>query len=340
MEITFANGRKLVRSARPSKAYKAGIMYTAAINPAEFTVAYYNVLRPEKRTEEAILLSNQATFDALGTAIVNTGADLIGFGELDSSTLPGGFADLSVAAARANYTWSLDWPNDIDRSYWWGWNYTAECAYSNGFAYNPSVLRLEDSGYVWLQKDGTGTYSSARDAYKNAGSPERTLIWTRFTHIMSGQEFWFFVTHLPTASQGGGENMAGGVNAFTSDMAGSAPSILVGDMNSPDSENGDNTGPITILLQQWADAYESAAKAGNIGDCGTYIGTMSGSSNSYYYSWQTFTKNHPERRYDHIMTRGALKATKYTTVRTTYTYGGKSWCPSDHLPVVANIVFN
>ena len=340
VEITFMNGRKLVRSARPSKAYKAGVMYTATINPAELTVAYYNILRPEKRTEEAHSMSNQATYNALGDAIVGTDADLIGFGELDSSALPGGFADLSVAAAKAGYTWELNWPNNISRSYWWGWNYSADCAYSNGCAYDASVLRLEESGYVWLQKEGTGTYSSARDAYKNAGSPERTIVWARFTHLLSGSPFWFFVTHLPTASQGGGENMAGGVNEFTSAMAGSERSILVGDMNSADRENGDNTGPITILLQQWTDAYESAAKAGSIGDCATYQGTMSGSSDSYYYTWQTFTKNHPERRYDHIMTRGALKATKYTTVRTTYTYNGKAWCPSDHLPVVSTIVFN
>ena len=347
LEIIFSDGSKMVRSATPSKAYKAGTMYSTSVKPAApaesatIKVAYYNVLRPEKRTEEALLLSNDATCNALGRSILATGADLIGFGELDSSTLPGGDADLSAVASQSGYTWMLDWPNDISRSYHWGWNYSATCAYSNGFAYNPSVLRLDDSGYVWLQKGGTDYYSSARSAYEKAGSPERTVVWARFTHITSGTGFWFFVTHLPTASQGGAENMAGGVNAFTEEMAGDAPSILAGDMNSAVSEvDGANTGPISILLQQWTDTYDSAAKAGGIGDCDKYIGTLSGSSESYYYTWQTFTKNRPDRRIDHIMTRGALEATTYTTVRTTFSYDGKVWCPSDHLPVVTTIVIN
>ena len=343
LEITFTNGRKLVRTAKPTKAYKAGTMYSASINPSELTVAYYNILRPEKRTEEAHSISNPTVYNALGTAIVNTGADLIGFGELDTSALPGGAADLTVAASRADYTWSLEWPNDISRSGNWltGYKYSTACAFSNGFAYNASVLRLEESGYVWLQKEGTSTYTSARSAYGNAGSPERTIVWTRFTHLLSDTEFWAFVTHLPTSSQGGGENMAGGVNAFTASLAGSAPAILMGDMNSADVDNENaNSAPIRVLMQQWTDAYDSASQTGGVGDCSTYPGTMSGSSDSYYYTWQTFTKNHPERRYDHIMTSGTLRATKYSTQRLTYTYGGKAWCPSDHLPVVVTVVFN
>ena len=135
--------------------------------------------------------------------------------------------------------------------------------------------------------------------------------------------------------------MAGGVNAFTAEKAGDAPSILAGDMNSADSDaNGSNNVPIRILLQQWTDTYDSAAKAGGLGDCDTYNGTLSGSSESYYYTWKTFTKNRPDRRIDHIMTRGELEATSYPTVRTTFSYGGKVWCPSDHLPVVATIVIN
>ncbi len=344
LEIIFSDGTRMARSATPSKSYKAGMMYTTSVKPVEparIKVAYYNILRPEKRSQDALLLTNEVTYNALGRSILATGADLIGFGELDPGALPGGFADLSAVASQAGYTWKLDWPNDISRSYHWGWNYSATCAYSNGFAYNPSVLRLEDSGYVWLQKNGTDTYSSARSAYEKAGSPERTVVWARFTHILSGAGFWFFVTHLPTASQGGGENMAGGVNAFTAEKAGDAPSILAGDLNSADSDvDGSNSAPIRILMQQWTDTYDSAAKAGGLGDCDTYNGTLSGSSESYYYTWKTFTKNRPDRRLDHIMTRGELEAISYTTVRTTFSYGGKVWCPSDHLPVVATIVIN
>lgn len=343
VEITLTNGRKLTRSAVPTKAYKAGTMYTCSINPAELTVAYYNILRPESRKEEAHSLTIPAVYKALGKAIMSTGADVIGFGELDSNSLPGGWADLAATAPQSGYEWSLDWPNDIERSGFWltGYTYSASCYFSNGFAYNPAVLRLEECDYVWLQKEGTSYFTGMKSAYGNSGSPERTVIKARFTHILSGKEFWFFVTHLPTSSQGGGENMAVGVNTYTSEVAGSVPSILVGDMNSADSDkDGSNRGPITVLMQQWTDAYDSAAQAGNIGDCDVYCGTMSGSSDSYYYTWQVFTKNHPERRIDHIMTRGPLKATRYDTVRTTYNYGGKAWCPSDHLPVVANIVFN
>lgn len=339
VEITFKDGRKLTRTAKPSKAYKAGRIYSASINPTELRVAYYNILRPSNRTETAHLLDDSTVYRSLGRAIMNTGADVIGFGEIDTNALPGGFADLTAAWAQNVYEWSLDWPNDISRHiYWTGYYYNTSCAYSNGFAYNPSVLRLEDSGYVWLQKGGTGYYTSAQSAYDNAGSPERTVVWARFTHIMSGAGFWFFVTHLPTEKQGGGENMAGGVNAFTAALAGSEPSILVGDMNS--SESDSNSAPIMVLLEEWTDSYDSALQFGGAGDCTTYSGTLSGSSDKYYYTWETFTKNHPERRIDRIMTRGGMRATGYSTVRTTYSYNGKAWCPSDHLPVVATVVFN
>ena len=346
VEITFKDGRKVVHTGNVSKAYKAGMMYSATLTPANpepavIKVAYYNILRPEKRTEEALSMDNSSTRTALGNAIRKTGADIIGFGELDKSTRPGASNDLSEIAAPTDYTWSLNWPNDISRYYWRGWNYSATCDYSNGFAYKSSILRLDESGYVWLQKGGTDSYAEARYAYEKAGSPERTVVWARFTHIQSGTVFWFFVTHLPTSSQGGGENMAGGINNFISWKSEGAPSILVGDMNSADSDQeGSNSGPISILLQEWTDAYDSAAKVGGIGDCSTYVGTLSGSSNSYYYTWQTFTKNYPKRRIDHIMTRGALRATQYSTVRTTYRYGDQVWCPSDHLPVVATIEFD
>ena len=48
--------------------------------------------------------------------------------------------------------------------------------------------------------------------------------------------------------------------------------------------------------------------------------------------------NHPERRYDHILTRGC-KASAFKLVVESYSMNGQNWCPSDHLPVTATVTF-
>ena len=77
----------------------------------------------------------------------------------------------------------------------------------------------------------------------------------------------------------------------------------------------------------------------------TYDGTQTGSQHNYYYPFISFTKNHPDRRLDHIVTKNTasqrVTPVSYKTVRRTYVAeDDNTWCPSDHFPVVCDIKFD
>ena len=319
------------------------------------TVATYNVMRLDDdnrpaaattgdsngkiaRPANAIVKDCAEMQDALGLAIYNTAADLIGFNEIGDNMYASGqtYSLEDIAAAQgASYTWKLNFPGSESGNY----------HYCNGFAYKSSVLTLNESGKVWLRYNSE-SYSTS--SASNSGDPNRFIVWAKFTHKVSGKVFYFFVTQLPTYSQDGGSgtsntNMSGGVNAFATAKAGSYPQILVGDMNSApghSSEAGYNK-----LKTYWTDAYEAVSAAGNLAPFySTYSGTQSGTGATWQYSILQYTKNHSERRIDHIMTHGACTAQSYRTVRNVYEFGSGedavTCSPSDHLPVVSYITLD
>ena len=329
------------------------------------TVATYNVMRfadenrPAAATSasstgalarpaNAIVKSCSEMQAALGRAIYNTDADVIGFQEIGDLMNTSGQAysiqDMAVAQGATSYTWKLNFPASESGNY----------HYCNGFAYRASVLTLNESGKVWLRTNNNNYSSSSASG---SGDPNRTVVWAKFTHILSGKVFYFFVAQLPTFGQDGGSgtsntNMAGGINAFASSKGGSYPQILVGDMNS--SPTHDNSAGYTVLKSYWTDAYEVAYAAHqDAGDLNgwfykNYPGTQSGTGENYHYSILQYTGggkgNHPERRVDHIMTKGACTATSYKTIRNTYEFGSGedvvNCAPSDHLPIVSYITLD
>ena len=319
------------------------------------TVASYNVMRLDDsnrpaaattgdsngkiaRPANAIVKDCAEMQDALGLAIYNTAADLIGFNEIGDNMYASGqtYSLEDIAAAQgASYTWKLNFPGSESGNY----------HYCNGFAYKSSVLTCNESGKAWLR---TNSESYSTSSASNSGDPNRFVVWAKFTHKVSGKVFYFFVTQLPTYGQDGGSgtsntNMSGGVNAFATAKAGSYPQILVGDMNSApghSSEDGYNK-----LKTYWTDAYEAVSAAGNLASFySTYSGTQSGTGATWQYSILQYTKNHPERRIDHIMTHGACTAQSYRTVRNIYEFGSGedavTCSPSDHLPVVSYITLD
>ena len=327
--------------------------------PPGITVATFNVMRLDDENRPAAATSGDSNGkiarpanaivkdcadmqDALGLAIYNTAADLIGFNEIGDDMYNSGqtYSLQDIAEAKgASYTWKLNFPGSKSGNY----------HYCNGFAYKSSVLTLNESGKAWL-KIGDESYSTSSDS--DSGDPNRFVVWAKFTHKVSGKVFYFFVTQLPTYGQNGGSgtsntNMSGGVNAFAAAKAGSYPHILVGDMNSaPGSTN--ETG-YNKLKTYWTDAYEAVSAAGNLASYyNTYSGTQSGTGDTFQYSILQFTKNHMERRIDHIMTHGACTAQSYRTVRNTYVFDPDPLvdddevvcAPSDHLPVVSYITLD
>lgn len=280
------------------------------------TVSTYNVLKPDAsaRHKTNMSMDKPEVRQALASTIATTQSDIIGFGELDVTHLSNGKYSLAkICSMIRDYTWSLEWPNHISS------NGSLSYSYAEGFAFNHKKLELVEKGYVWMSKTEDIWYEKPAPAYGKVGSPARTCIWTKFKHKETGKIFWVFVTHLPTADQGGQENMAKVVNRFAQQKAGDAPAILIGDMNAnPSSET------YKTLTQYWKDGNNRS------------WGTMSGSSANYYYPTTTYSNNRPDRRIDHLMTKGCT-ASNYRTTIITYKVGNEEWCPSDHLPVTATV---
>ena len=305
--------------------------------PAGVTVALFNTMRFDEeyrpsaiidksdnakalyRPEGAIASSKEAMREAFGKVIYNTHADIIGFNEIEETMNEYGDVNSVQKLAEAqgcNYEYVFFSSSAVG---WWEQftGGTGKLSFANGFAYNEDVLKLEDSGRVWYDKNNTNNYNTSSD--DKSGNPERTYIWAKFTHKVSGKQFYFFVTQLPNDT-GNNTKAANGINNFAASKAGPLPHILVGDMNNADHEKDECQEGAQKLKEYWSDVYDALDEAGNLPSFyKTYSGTQSGTGKTYHYSILDFCKNHPERRIDKIMTKGACTATSYKTIRNTYT---------------------
>ena len=311
------------------------------------------------RPKGAIVPSNDAMREAFGKVIYNTRADVIGFNEIgetmDQSDEADSVEDLAKAQGCTDYTFKF-----------FSSSISGTVDYSNGFAYKSDVLELIESGCAWYDSSSYTNYSTNSD--RNSGDPNRTYVWAKFTHKASGKQFYFFVTQLPTDKYPEeNANAANGINNFAQSMAGSLPHILVGDMNNADVSSHECYEGSQKLLEYWTDVYHSLNNSGNLLPFyQKYCGTQSGTGKTYHYSVLDFCKNHPERRIDKIMTKGACTATSYKTIRNTYTvhYSGTAYSkqgedengdsiwveeqvdedvacyPSDHLALVSYITLD
>ena len=327
--------------------------------PATVKVALFNTMRFDEdyrpstaitttdnskaytRPAGAISSDNQAMREAFGKVIYNTQADIIGFNEIEETMNE--YSDENsvqklAEAQGCNYTYKFFSSSSG------GWFSSGKLSFANGFAYNADVLTLNDSGRAWYHDSNSNNYSTLSD--NNSGDPNRTYVWAKFTHKKTGKVFWFFVTQLPTGASGN-TKAANGINNFAQSKAGSAPQILVGDMNNADNGSHECYEGSQKLMTYWTDAYYAVEDAGNLGSFyKTYCGTQSGTGKTYQYSILDFCKNHPERRIDRIFTKGGCTATTYKTIRTTYTFEPEldtdieTYYPSDHLAVVCDVTLD
>lgn len=317
---------------------------------AEFTVATYNLFSNEENTRTGRLaLANCGA--KLGDCVKATGADIIGFNEIDetfATSSTQSIQKLAEAQGLTGYTWKITNPNKVTHEWL---SYDKEYTYANGFAYNGTVLQLVDFGYYWYNKNG-GYTGTASTAYGSHLSKFRTIVWAKFKHIASNKTFNVIFTHMPIKTddnsddsglaEGVAHNYAAtAINAFMQAKDSTGPWLLVGDLNAfgTNSKKTDpNNAGYTTLKTKWTDAYEDMLSDGTLSEFyQNYPGTQSGSAPTYYYDVLTFTKNHSERRIDHIMYRGGFKAEDYKTIRLTYDYDDEPSCPSDHLPVVVKV---
>ncbi len=326
------------------------------------TVGVYNIKMQENRSGENFDYIDMDRADvqaALGASIAGMGADIFGINEIGEDNMPGKSRDIKAMAIAAglsgsNYTWMMDYPNKVSRSgTFFNYSYSAEMYYANVFAYNNTTIAVEDEDYVWLCNDKDNYYSTKQNAYEN-GSGRHTAVYAKCRHKVSGKRFWFIVTHFDTyIGNDDGDNL-NNVKSFKTfakylkEKVEDLPIIAVGDFNFGPKETDKTTDcpNYTLLTSYWTDAYDKVKADGNMTPFyQTYDGTQTGSQHNYYYPFISFTKNHPDRRLDHIVTKNAssqhVTPVSYKTVRRTYVAeDDNTWCPSDHFPVVCDIKFD
>lgn len=335
--------------------------------PPGISVAAYNVYQEESRESGGktyMYLTNANVREALGIAIANTEADIIGFNELDDKFQIGGeFSLKTMAEAQSftGYTWELDHPDDIKDEGWISPSYKTYNYMADGFAYKTSLFDISDHNYVWISHTEDNAYYDERaDAYHNSGSPETTCAYAKFTHKLSGKRFYLFVTHLPTKNHTASEldsddeaaiaarrlRVLNNLKYFMASKAGSLPYIVVGDFNFGPYIDTKKTQvqPLYTAMYSggFANAYDQVIDAGNMsGFYVNYPGTETGSNWGAHY-----LKNlmYPQFRIDHIFLHDGssqdINAQTYKTIRTTYDVDEDTWCPSDHFPVVSYITFD
>lgn len=329
---------------------------------ASFTVANYNLLSNcEGARDEKPFLQVANCAEQLGKCVKATGADIICFNEIDetfATSSTRSIQKISEAQGFTGYTWNIKNPNKVTHD--WS-SYDKEYTWANGFAFNTSVFEYVDEGtWYWFNKNGGYTGSSST-AYDSHLSKFRTFVYAKLKHKTSGKAVNLLVTHLPNYNDENSDGALGegvanlyaatAINKFISDKDASGNWLLCGDMNAYNGTKGNsgkNKAGYDKLCEVWTDSYEALEAAGNLSDFyKTYIGTQSGAN--YGYGVLQYTRNHPERRIDHIMYKGGFQAESYKTVRLTYHYdtGGAypdnesdDWCPSDHLPVVVKVTLN
>ena len=332
------------------------------------TVGVYNIKMAENRsgTNATYISMGRSDVQAgLGSTIAGMGADIFGVNEIGEDNMPGEEHDIKAWAiaqglSSSDYTWKMDYPNKVSRSgnILSGYSYSAEMYYANVFAYNKNTITVEDEGYVWLCNDEDDYWSSKKDAYEHS-TGRHTAVYAKCRHKVSGYRFWFVVTHFDTYygnDDGDNLNNVKRFKTFAQHLKNDVedlPIIAVGDLNFGSKEDDKTTDCPNYgeLTSYWTDVYDTMWDAHDAaGDLSswyykTYNGTQTGSQHNYYYPFISFTKNHPDRRLDHIIYKNSasqgVTPTSYRTVRRTYVAeDDNTWCPSDHLAVVAYITFD
>lgn len=286
--------------------------------------------------------------DAVGALIAAMDCDVCGINEISSNMYASGkSASLEDAIKQYTneYTYSLNWPNAVDES-WWKTSY--DYTYCNGFIYKSADLTLNASGKFWLNSSG----STSSD---NASGGKRTCVWAKFTQKSTSKVFYFAVAHLSIESQGSGDGAAAGewnlataknLISYLKTRSGAGNSdriILVGDMNASNtttnkgfqyivntySEETNSTLPFTDARDYLAS--QNKLSASENGYPGTSVGTWN--MGSYIKS--------ESHRFDHIMYRN-VTVSNYKCYKKTFTVGADSsntlWYPSDHLPLSVDVV--
>lgn len=175
--------------------------------------------------------------------------------------------------------------------------------------YKTDRFQIMESGDFWLSE----TPDQPGKGW-DATCCNRICSWAKFKDLNSKKEFYFFSVHFDhqgvIARQESGKLMVKKIQEIAKD----APVIFVGDLNSrPDTEQ------VKLICSVLNDARE-VSKMPPYGPVGTNA--------------PRFTYPANESRIDYIFVSKHFDVLKYAALTDAY----KQWYPSDHLPVVADVV--
>ena len=287
--------------------------------------------------------------DAVCALVAAMDCDIVGFNEISSNMYKSGKSaslEDGISAYTSAYTYSLNWPNDVDSSWWLGTTY--DYTYTNGFIYKASVVTLNSSGKFWLNSSGSTSSDSSSGG-------KRTCVWAKFTQKSTSKVFYVAVTHLSIETQGADDgaapgewNLATAKNLIaylkTRTGAGNGDSIiLLGDMNASNSST--NKG-FKYIVNTYDDAPNTTLPFTDARDYLAEQDKLSYSEKGYpgtsvgIWNWGSYLKSEAHRL-DHIMFRN-VSVSNYKCYRKTFSVAaddsGMLWFPSDHLPISVDVV--
>ncbi len=147
----------------------------------------------------------------------------------------------------------------------------------------------------------------------------RMVTWVKFLDERSGEEFYFVNTHFDHMSEEAREKSAALISEKVKEFNQDLPVILTGDFNAgPDSE------PYQILIEQggFTDTWTAAETRINDG-----FGTFTG--------FEDATGGGADNRIDWILSKGNV----ITETSEIITYQKNGQYPSDHYPVMSDMIF-
>lgn len=177
--------------------------------------------------------------------------------------------------------------------------------------YKKAELEVVDHGVFW--------YSETPDVESIGWDATDTRIctWARMKHNLSGQEFYFFTSHfywrLQTAKRNSGALMAQKIQEIVTD---DIPIISTGDLNS--LPNSPQIKDVLAVLQDAFHISETTPQGPESTNLGG--GNFQGE---------------PNGRIDYLLVNDKVDVKSYAVLTDTY---GEDRYPSDHLPVVCDLV--
>lgn len=176
-----------------------------------------------------------------------------------------------------------------------------------GVLYRKDKFRLLSSGHFFLAPDLTKSAIAWDAKYR------RLAVWAQLQDKTTGDIFFYCATHLEQAGQVAKRKGAALVVEQMLSIAGDYPCFIAGDFNSQSSVDAVHL-PFKAYFQSAYDISETAPNA-----------------DGSYCNWQPSSTH----RIDHLYGR-YYRALSYTMITEDY---GRSCTPSDHLPLMAEVVF-